>query len=272
MRLPMRIAIAALTTFVLSGATASPSLALSTNNPQWQRCEKGAAGAKFKDSACLESLESGEFAVLTLESGSREIKAKAVGSQELEVVKVGIVCKKLSLGSGSKVTGAGSEAISGGEATIKDEECEVTGQPSCEINKAKAGAASVSSKKLKVAEIYKSKEAAEKETPETITVLEPESVEGKKIFATIELSGTCTGTGTFNLEGELAFENVSSSTHQLELEIEAPTSAIGKGFFNSGKKTTERVIAPLKGNGQSARYHGGGAVFLGSAELWWLFH
>ncbi|HEV7942047.1 MAG TPA: hypothetical protein VGP17_04525 [Solirubrobacteraceae bacterium] len=255
--------------------TASPAAALSTNNLQWHRCEKGASGPKFKDSACTESLMSGEFGegILGL-SETREFKAKAVGAQVMEVDKEAIRCKGFSVASGAKVIGAGSEELSGAEATVNYEECEVVGFPSCEINKAKAGSATISTKPLTAIVAYASRAGAEKEEGNAVIVLAPkELTEEKKVLSTITLAGSCPfTTGKFNIEGELAFEDVSGAKHLLELELSASSSPITKAYDNSGKSTHELSIVVPKFLGLGMTYTGNGVVSLPSPVVWWLFH
>lgn len=264
--LRMRIAIVALGAVLALAIAASSAAALSTNNPQWHRCEKGAAGSKFKDSACDEAFAGGEFGELTLETGTREFQAKAVSSQELKLGEANIVCKKLSLAAGAKVTGAGSESLSGGEATIQYEECEVVGKPACEINKGKAGKATIATKTLKATLAYKTKEAAEKEEAQFVTLLEPkELTEGKEVFAAVELAGTCPISGKVAIEGQLALENASGAKHLLELELVAPEAAIAKIFTNHEGKSTEKVVKKTK----EFTAVGGITVHLPNPVIWW---
>jgi len=264
-----RVFMAALGALLVTGVAASPSAALSTNNPQWHRCEKGASGPKFKDSSCDEAFETGEFAELTLETGTREIKAKATSSQELVLGETSILCKKLAFATGAKVTGAGAESLSGGEATIKDEECDVVGKPACEINKAKAGEAVIATKPLKATEAYRTKAAAEKEEANFATLLEPkELTEGKQVYATIELSGTCPVLGKVNIEGELALEVASGAKHQASLELVAPKTAIAAVFVNVEKKSAEKVVKKTK----EGSFGGGLAIELANEAAWWLMH
>lgn len=249
--------------------SASPATALSTQNPQWHRCEKGASGPKFRDSACTESLASGEFGEVILESGTREFIAEASGVQKFTLGEWTISCKKLSAASGARVTGAPSEELSGAEATFDYEECEVAGFSKCEINKASAGKATITTNTLTAVMAYLTKEDAEKETGTVVAVVAPkELTEGKSVIASFELTGTCPLDTKLNLEGEAVLEDATGPHYALKLEANVLSPATTEAYENIGKKTTRKTILPLKTRLGPIEPIGKIAFLLPSPTLW----
>lgn len=260
----IRLALISFCVALVAAVLASPALALSTNNPQFHRCELGGSGLRFTNSTCTEESSLGEYGEEILESGSREFKASGT-SVEFGPSAETIRCKNISA-SESKVIGASSEGRSGAEAKLDFEDCEVVGSPSCEINSTKSGTATIASESLSAVIDYATQGGAEIEEGNAVIVFKPAS---GTTLATFKLSGSCSSAGTFHLEGDIALEDVSGSEHSSDLLVEAPSSGITKAYYN-GEKSTRVVEIPRAGVSGHLFFVCKGKLFLPDGEPWWL--
>ncbi len=237
------LTIALLALSVLGAFAASSAFAASTNNPQWQ-------------------VNKAEL------SGNKEVTAEANGTQKLNVAGAfgaTIACKKLKVASGAKIIGSTKPAAGTDEETIVYEECEVEGSPSCTINGEAAGKAKITTNLLKSTLVFKTKAAAEKEESSTLSLFEPKT---GTVFVTLTLAGTCPATGSFEITGQVAAENVKGNEEIETHELNAPATAITKYFVNEGGKTVEKKVNALKFGIFPASYVGKAKIKLTSKEVW----
>jgi hypothetical protein len=256
------LALAALCAFGLAGS--ADAMAKSTNNPQWQRCEKKAGGA-FTDSACSIAGK-GEFEILTLGEGEKlEFEVEAKGTQKLVATGLTIACPKLKAAKGAVVIGSKAPNAGTSEAILEFSECEVEKASECSINKEGSKKAKLATKTLKSTAVYETKEAAELEKGPLLTLIEPK--EGKA-FITVELSGTCPITGMVTFEGSVLSHVISGGGFAVKQELSAPSEALTKYFVNEAEKTLEKKAAGLKAVGLKATYVAGSQGNLSSKAAW----
>lgn len=250
MRSMFRTALVTLVAALAMGAlTSSSALAASTNNPQWEINKK-----------------------ILGEGESAEMTAKASGRQILSSSLAEIECTKLKVQTGAKMLGSKAPASGSANETIVYEECEVNSFPGCEINKGKAGKAKITTDPLTTTLVFETKEAAEKETGATLSLLKPST---GKTFAPLELSPetgeACPTKGNLGIAGEVAFENIEGAVAKESHELRS-LSRISKAFVNEGGKTVEKSVVGLKlGGGVAMTYLGIFEVTLTSKALWNVF-
>jgi hypothetical protein len=245
---------------------ATSALAASTNNPQYQECNKVAAGTgKFTDAACTKE-GVGNFEEKLLGAEGKEFSAEASSAQTFAdgTAKLTVSCSALKVAKGAKLIGSTAPAPGTSEETLEYEKCEVVGKAACEINKGKAGSAKFTSNPLKTTLVFATKAAAEKEESDTLTLIEPKT---GTAFSKFELSGECPVTGSFTLEGSILAENVEGSTNSPKHTLNLPAEAITAYFSNSSGKTTEGLIG-FKGGGVKVVPGGRGVLNLFEEDSW----
>ena len=250
--------------------------ASATKNPKWVICEtRGPTNGQWNNGTCTElgGNKSHETRLLT-GTETRLITATANGVQKLTSTAAGItiLCQKLSLASGAKLTG-GEPA--GDLETIRYEECSVEGHEKCKVKNKGGTFGTIETKPLLSIVGFKSKAAEEGENQaETVTVFKPET---GKVFVELEMETECPvkaleKTG-LPIAGEVGCENAGGNAHLVEQELNCPSPRITTYWLQSGGSPKEEKIAKLELAGFESTYTGKSKVSLAGSQLgqaYWL--
>jgi hypothetical protein len=231
----------------LSAVLAGPVFAASTNNPGFL-----ISGSQFM--------------------GTTEILAEANGNQLLESeLAETITCSGTSLKSGATIENDLSPLWGLDHETIVYTGC-VYGAGTCKVaTKGTSNWGTIETLALASKNAFLGEKEAEKESLSgAVTVFTPASGE---TFTELEFSGTkCPILTKVDIKGSVVAMNTGTPyTSEATHELEAPSTAITKYFYNEGGKTKEGK-AKLTAFGGEAKYVGKAKVMLSNGSLWSLFN
>jgi hypothetical protein len=231
----------------LSMALAGSAFATSTNNPVFL-----IAGSQFM--------------------GTTEILAEANGNQLLESAAAETIsCTGTSLVAGATIENDLSPGWGLDHETIVYTGC-TYGKGTCKVaTKGTSNWGTIDTNALASKNAFKGEKEAEKESSSGgVTVFTPASGE---TFTELEFSGTsCPILTKVDIKGSVvAINSGNAYTSEATHELEAPTPAITKYFYNEGGKTKEGK-AKLTAFGVEAKYVGKAKVMLSNGDLWSLFN
>jgi hypothetical protein len=231
----------------LSAVLAGPVFAASTNNPEFL-----VSGAKL--------------------AGTTEILAEANGAQLLESAAAETIsCTGTSLKAGATIENDSSPLWGLDHETIIYTGC-TYGKNTCKVStKGQKTFGTIETNALASKNAWSAEKEAEKESlSAAVTVFTPASGE---TFTELEFEGEkCPILTKVDIKGSVVAKNIGNAyTSELTHEIEAPTTAITKYFYNEGGKTKEGK-AKLTAFGVEAKYVGKAKIMLSNDDLWSLFN